>query len=180
MSLQNKMREFLIHHYIDIPTSIIYIILSFCVFLLLLIQLRVKSKFRRLSYSAIITASSYYVFVIIVTVICRVNFPKPSVNLLPYWDSVSLLVEHPYYVIEEIFINVFLFSPIGLILGCISGFKVKHVLLLGFCLSLIIELSQYIFLKGVCEANDLVHNTIGCLLGYLLSAKFINYVRNKN
>lgn len=44
----------------------------------------------------------------------------------------------------------------------------KPVLLIGFLLSLGIEISQYIFGTGVTEVEDLILNTLGTALGYLL------------
>lgn len=40
------------------------------------------------------------------------------------------------------------------------------VLLTGFLLSILIELLQLASGRGLCETNDVVHNTIGCMLGY--------------
>lgn len=33
-------------------------------------------------------------------------------------------------------------------------------------MSLIIELLQLVMLKGCAEMDDIIHNTIGCMIGY--------------
>ena len=61
--------------------------------------------------------------------------------------------------------NVLVFTPVGLAL-CLS-FK-KHrwlVPLIGFGLSFTIELLQLLFLKGCTDVDDVIHNTLGCLVG---------------
>lgn len=38
---------------------------------------------------------------------------------------------------------------------------------MGICLSGIIEVSQFAFCKGLCETDDVIHNSVGAFLGYL-------------
>ena len=65
-----------------------------------------------------------------------------------------------------VLLNVALFVPIGLLRGGL-GFKSKKILLSGICLSGIIEVSQFAFCKGLCETDDIMHNSVGAFLGYL-------------
>ena len=44
----------------------------------------------------------------------------------------------------------------------------KRVLFLGGGLSVFIELLQLIFKKGFCETDDVIHNVLGCLIGYYI------------
>lgn len=64
----------------------------------------------------------------------------------------------------DIVLNILLFIPLGFLLGD-KGWK---AILYGFLLSAFIECAQYLFLLGYCEADDVLHNTIGCGLGVLL------------
>ena len=48
-----------------------------------------------------------------------------------------------------------------------TWFKTKKILLSGICLSGIIEVSQFAFCKGLCETDDVMHNSVGAFLGYL-------------
>ena len=61
---------------------------------------------------------------------------------------------------KDIVLNILLFIPIGALVGNWKG------LLFGFVLSVGIELSQYEWLLGYCEADDVLNNTIGCCVGY--------------
>jgi glycopeptide antibiotics resistance protein len=72
------------------------------------------------------------------------------------------------YLAENI-MNVVAFVPIGLLLGIgIPRLKWWYALLIGFCLSSSIEILQFVFKKGFSEFDDVIHNTFGCILGYIL------------
>lgn len=75
--------------------------------------------------------------------------------------------------ITEIILNVLLFMPLGYLLPAIeermrSWWK---ILLLGFFFSLAIELTQLVTHMGCFDCSDLVHNTIGGVLGFLVFSK---------
>ncbi len=67
--------------------------------------------------------------------------------------------------------NVVVFIPIGLLLGFV--FKVQRwriVLIVGVFISLSIEALQFSLKRGCTEFDDVMHNTLGCLIGYGLYA----------
>lgn len=61
--------------------------------------------------------------------------------------------------------NLIWFMPLGFLLPILTKLR-RPVILLGFLLSLYIEVSQYIFGTGVSEVEDLILNTLGTALGY--------------
>lgn len=42
------------------------------------------------------------------------------------------------------------------------------VLLIGCSISVTIEALQFCFMRGFSEVDDVMHNTLGCILGYSL------------
>ena len=106
--------------------------------------------------------------VISVTVISRESGAESRIQLEPfrsYWD----FGEHSYFL--ECFatnvLNVALFVPMGFLMGC--GFRNiawSKVAQWGCLLSIVIEILQFVFRKGYCEVDDVIHNTLGCLIGY--------------
>ena len=63
--------------------------------------------------------------------------------------------------------NVIVFIPIGMILGLlvrIKGFWLV-ALLIGCSISVTIEALQFCFMEGFSEVDDVMHNTVGCLIG---------------
>lgn len=57
--------------------------------------------------------------------------------------------------------------PIGFFLALL-GMKFKGIIFYTITLSLLIETAQYIFNRGLCETDDVIHNAIGGLIGLCL------------
>ena len=111
--------------------------------------------------------AEYYFLVLCSTVICRASHGERHIELVPFWNYPDIWnrVDYPGDLIE-VLLNIALFVPIGLLLGGL-GLKTKKILLSGICLSGIIEVSQFAFCKGLCETDDVMHNSMGAFLGYL-------------
>lgn len=73
--------------------------------------------------------------------------------------------------LDEICLNILMFEPIGMTLTALlkpSKARIPRlatVVLFGMALSLTIELLQHIFVLGAFQTDDIIWNTIGCLLG---------------
>ena len=88
--------------------------------------------------------------------------------MMPFWSYWDY-GEHSYFMemFGENILNVLLFVPIGFLAGCgLRGMTFKKVLFLGGGLSVFIELLQFVFKKGFCETDDVIHNVLGCIIGY--------------
>lgn len=77
--------------------------------------------------------------------------------------------------LRESFMNVVLFYPAGL-LGCEvlpkgwnPAAKIAFIAILFALLSIGIESCQYLFVLGLAETDDVLHNTFGAVLGALVS-----------
>ncbi len=78
------------------------------------------------------------------------------------------------------FLNIILFIPFGYLLPAIISLPIVQkskpdskprwlmIVFAGFAFSLLIETSQFIFRFGVFELDDLVKNTIGTVIGYMI------------
>ena len=122
------------------------------------------SRAKRFVFESLLV--EYYFLVLCSTVICRASSGERHIEIMPFWNYPDIWnrVDYPADLIE-VLLNMALFVPIGLLLGGI-GFKTKKILLSGICLSGIIEVSQFAFCKGLCETDDVMHNTLGCVIGY--------------
>ena len=81
--------------------------------------------------------------------------------LLPFHSYVEILKGNRQFLLENIG-NVILFIPLGVALKC-SG--VRDVKKTGFLVSLLIEVLQFTFALGTFECDDLIHNTLGAVIG---------------
>ena len=66
--------------------------------------------------------------------------------------------------------NVIVFIPVGMILGSLLRVKGSCliVLLIGCGISVTIESLQFFLMRGFSELDDVMHNTFGFILGYIL------------
>lgn len=109
----------------------------------------------------------YVFFILCSTVIFRNDTDAVGYNLLPFWSYFEVCKDAKNDLLAQIIMNVLVYLPVGLLLGMTFGcIKYWQVLLVGVCLSLLVEISQMLFNKGFTEIDDVLNNTLGCLIGY--------------
>ena len=76
---------------------------------------------------------------------------------------------------KENLLNCILLLPVGLLFPIIINHKIKwyQALLGGVLISAVIEFSQLIFMRGLFEWDDMIHNGLGCMIGCLGSNIFV-------
>lgn len=124
--------------------------------------------------SALLLLTEWVVIVLAIAVSCRETGAEPRINLIPlssYFD----IAENSY--LKEVavinILNVALFIPVGLLAGCgFRGMTWRRALVIGVTLSVVIELLQLMFRKGLCETDDVIHNVVGCMIGYGVTRLF--------
>ena len=71
------------------------------------------------------------------------------------------------FLLNENIMNIVVFVPVGLLAGLASrNMNWIKVLVFGLCISITIEVLQFAFEKGFTELDDVMHNTLGCVMGY--------------
>lgn len=117
---------------------------------------------------AVLLLAEWVSLVLCAIVFFRETCAERGYNLMPFWSYWDYGKDSYFMeMFGENILNVLLFVPIGFLAGCgLRGMTVKRGLLLGGGLSVFIELLQFVFKKGFCEADDVIHNIIGCLIGY--------------
>lgn len=174
--MKELFRQYIINLYHDIPQEVCEGLLSiFCIGLVVFIAW--KGFKTGLRYSATLLLIEYIFLLFCSTVIFRTTGATRQYDFHPFWSY-----DRPDLLIENI-MNVIVFIPVGMILGSLirvkgswskygSWFKVNGswliVLLIGCSISLTIESLQFLFIKGFSEVDDVMHNTVGCLIGYML------------
>lgn len=87
---------------------------------------------------------------------------------LPFWTAIKN--QHYSLSTHRSVLNMLLFVPFGYLLPQLKSMKWYQIVGLGFLTSLLIETSQFVFHFGGFELDDLVKNTMGAALGWLLYA----------
>ena len=98
----------------------------------------------------------YIFFILWVTFFSREREPTRVFTGL-FWE-----IEMGYWI--DIRLNILLFLPLGFLLGTVTDNW--RIVLFGFILSVFIEFLQYIFAMGWCQADDVLNNTIGTVVGF--------------
>lgn len=180
--MKEQFRQYIINLYHDIPQEVYEGLLSiFCIGLVVFIAW--KGFKTGLRYSAPLLLIEYIFLLFCSTVIFRATGTTRQYDFHPFWSY-----DRPDLLIENI-MNVIVFIPVGMILGSLlrvkgswsrngswskygSWFRVNGswliVLLIGCSISVTIEALQFWFMKGFSEVDDVMHNTVGCLIGWCM------------
>ncbi len=112
-----------------------------------------------------------YVFLLFgLTVIFRPSSGAISgYNFQPFW-SYKAISDGRYDLVAEILMNALVFVPVGLLIGTQIAQKIQKgwlvAIAVGAGLSVGIETLQFVFKKGFSEVDDVMHNTLGCIIGF--------------
>lgn len=93
---------------------------------------------------------------------------KPFTEIQRYLNNISVL--GIYNVVLNLAGNVVCFMPLGFVLPIITNrnWGVVKVTVMSFLASLFVEVLQLVSKLGSCDVDDLILNTLGGFLGYLL------------
>lgn len=158
----------------------VLLLVVFCTGAVGLISVRGWSKGLRYALGLLLTE---YVFLLYAsTVIFRKAAKVRSYDFTPFWSY-----SKPELIQENI-MNMVVFVPVGAIIGfMMNGLlgsrlassnerqgrgTIRHgwliALATGLCISGSIEGMQFFLKRGFSEVDDVMHNTVGCILGYML------------
>lgn len=143
-----------------------------------------RGKMRLRSCLALSMLIFYLGFVASLTLLSRQAGPHAMMELELFW-SYRMISAGNKGMFFEVFWNVVLFMPYGFLASICSKSKAKWtVFLSGSLLSVAIELTQLFSHRGLFEYDDIVHNTLGTVVGIALcliaSKVLINLERKYN
>lgn len=151
--------------YKGIPDSLYEGMLSiFCLGTVILISFCGLKKGLRLSSGLLMV--EYVILIFCSTVFFRIYDEARGHNFSPFW-SYYAIQEGKDELLHENILNVLVFLPVGVLLGCaFRCIKWGKAILIGCGISVIIEALQYFYHRGFSETDDVIHNTLGCMIGY--------------
>lgn len=134
--------------------------------MVLAVALSLKGRKEGLRLSAAFLLAEYVSLLLYFTVSIWRSGTVYEYRLIPFW-SYWAAVQGVKGLAGEIIMNIVVFMPIGFL----AGFAMKKalwlkVLVVGFVVSLTIELLQLMLKRGCFETDDLINNTLGCMMGY--------------
>lgn len=120
----------------------------------------------------------YICIILLYTLLHRGDGSVSGYNFMPFWSYRAIYDGQLSLVIEN-GMNVILFIPVGMLVGlALPRIAFKHVIVYAFLISIFIEVMQYMLSKGFAEFDDVIHNTLGCAIGFGIM-KQIKIFRNK-
>lgn len=107
----------------------------------------------------------YMVYILSITLLNRQPFEGLHFEPHIFW-SYKRIMAGEFYFIEENFLNLLMLMPVGLLFPVVFGTRFRKTARTAFFITLIIELLQLVTKTGLFEFDDMIHNTIGAMLGY--------------
>lgn len=93
------------------------------------------------------------------------HFMGGHLNLTLFSDYRYVLHDGAARFIYLFFGNIIWFVPFGYYIVAYKRKSLMTVIIMGFALSLLIEITQFVLGTGVSEIDDLILNTFGCFIG---------------
>lgn len=124
---------------------------------------------------SLVVQAFYMAAVLYITIFTRQPLVEPRWNIIPFPKDVLTDV---FY--HEFIINVLIFMPIGFLLsGIFPQLKLVYTILAGIGISICYELIQFFFHVGVCDINNLIASSIGCILSVSLAQIFRGFPKTR-
>lgn len=144
-------------------------------FLTIFIERKYLSERKYYKWIRVVLLIAYSSGIVYLTLIDR-NVSEHSANLTPFWTYQHWSsVEYRWI----IFMNVLVFVPFGFMLPWALKQQLWSTALIGFTFSVTIEALQYFLGVGLCEFDDVFHNTLGTILGYGYWKVLTKRIQNK-
>ncbi len=161
--------------------EVILFFLFFTVVCLILLVLLYQNKLQIIQVVSILVAICYLTIVFASTVFTR----QPGIRRckwMPFWSWKCVLLHHDKELLQENFLNCILFFPLGMLLPFIRNHPVKanQAFGVGFVFSAFIEVCQLIFRRGLFEWDDMLHNSVGCMVGCVVINAVIKVMRRQD
>ena len=150
-----------------------YEILAFSVLLLLTVIVIAgcvcRKKINLIQSMAVVMMVIFLGIVFGSTVFTRTSTVR-QYELIPFWSWKAIWKYKDWELLKENLLNSILLFPAGVLLPIIANHKVKWywALLFGVLVSAVIETSQLVFMRGLFEWDDMIHNGIGCMIGSVI------------
>ncbi len=164
--MKELFKQYLIDLYHDVPQEVYEGLLSvFCLGAVFIIAFKGFRKGWRCVAGLLL--ADYVALLYCSMVIFRPYTEDAGPDFTPFW-SYAAINEGRIELIPENVMNAVVFVPVGILLGSLLRVKGSWLIALavGMGISISIETKQYFFHRGFAETDDVMHNTIGCLIGY--------------
>lgn len=113
----------------------------------------------------------YFVILLYLTIFMRLGSVDTSIVTAPFDDLWLAIQRQDMQLVEHMVLNVVLFLPFGYLISAMNPRHFRHwslSLFGGLMVSTVIESIQMIFSLGQADVDDIIANTLGAVIGYVL------------
>ena len=160
-----------------VPTS--YFIFLFVLSIILYIIQNVNNRKEISKRIGLVGAVVYSLYLLGALALFRPGDVNSTPKLIPLYSYYELFEKGISTLFPQIIINILIFTPLGLFfrMTCPQMLFVK-VCSWGMSISILLELLQLKYKKGLFEVDDILHNTLGFVIGILIYSA-IAFVKKK-
>jgi len=174
----------------DRVTTISFFVIGFAL-LLPLISRALSGRPKLFAVTKYVILGVYMLAYLYETVLFRAVKATRSIEPILLWSyrkaftlAGGLTVSNPTMLVQ-ILLNILLFIPLGYLLpfswpGLREKLISKKVVLIGMLCSGLTEITQLVFKIGLFEFDDILNNTVGCLLGCMLYELIQRRINRRN
>lgn len=173
--IRDELKQYILNSYKEVPSEVYEGLISFlCIGTVgLFVIVGWKKGWKKVVG---LLLAEYVFLVYCSTVICRkVSEEITGHNFTLFWSYEAIKNGREDLVTENI-MNVVVFIPVGVLTALVINNKLKlfkaglFIIALGLFISSSIETLQFFLKRGFSELDDVFHNTLGCLIGFVIVA----------
>ena len=112
----------------------------------------------------------YMVLLLDGTIFNRISRREYRIELMPFWSYWEVIVKRNMNIIGQMIYNILAFIPFGILIPSLYVKMRRATYVIGYAMivSISIEATQLFLKLGLAELDDVFHNVIGAVLGYLV------------
>lgn len=127
----------------------------------------------------------YCLLVGYVTLFVRIGKGDHSIHMIPFERLTRAMEQESQELMHQAIghdlMNLLMFVPLGYLIPMMNRKlfrKISYAFLFGVITSTLIETVQMVLWLGDCDINDIISNTAGAIIGYLLCAFYLRVRKN--
>lgn len=126
----------------------------------------INDKLRAIKY---VVLGIYFCLVIWITLFNGRISSEHRMMLTPFWELLNGVygIRRAFF-IKQIVCNVLMFIPLGVMLPVLFMCNLKKSILCAVIFSMLIEVAHFISGRGLMETDDVINNTFGAVVGFIL------------
>lgn len=106
------------------------------------------------------------------------TFSIANANFIPFKTILGYLAGEPTWkiAIRNLLGNIILFVPVGFLFAVIfKELSGKRILFAGIVIGVIFEVLQIVFKSGIFDIDDIILNSLGVIIGYLIFITLVKF-----